>query len=260
MSIRREQAFQLGIQLKRVGLYEASWDAFERAQQTIQAEGQGMDVEAYVDVLLEQGELGLKLGWLDRSKQKLNLALSFIESSTKVNVPLRARILFGLSCVHHYRREHEKARALLFYVLQMQKEIAPKGSVEMARTVHILAEHYRETGKPEDAQQMYEAAMLMQSSLLGKNHPEYLCTAHDYAHHLAQTGLLEDSAEQLRQVIAQRETTLGAAHPEVLESLRLLAEIYTHQKCFERADETIARAKSLVRGDLALQQELSAMD
>ena len=245
MSMKQQQAFQLGVQLKRVGLYEEAWEAFERAKTQLKTHQASLVISVQVDMLLEMGHLAIKMGWLDSARRELNEALSLIESTTEVDMPRRASILFGLGCVHHHREEHEKARSLLFYVLEMQKDLAPKGSVEMARTVHLLAEHYRATGQAADAQQMYEAALLMLSSLVGKTDPDYLATEHDFAHHLAQSGHLEESAERLRRIVMQRETTLGATHPDVIDSLRLLAEIYTHQKCFTEADETFQRAMTL---------------
>ena len=148
--------------------------------------------------------------------------------------------------MHHHRQEHEETQELLFHVLEMQKEESPKGSVDMAMTVHLLAEHYRVLGHAKDAQQMYEAALTMQSTLVGKRDPGYLKMAHDFARHLAQAGHLEEAAERLRDVVKQREDILGPAHPDVAVSLRLLSDVYTHQKCFDEAQAVSDRANVLL--------------
>lgn len=120
----------------------------------------------------------------------------------------------------HYLREvalYEQAKRLNQQVLAIRERMLTQEQLEIARSLHELAEVSRQLGNYAEAEPLYQRALRMREQHLGPEHPDTADTLHDFAVFRERQGNRQEARALYQRALHIREQALGPAHPKTME-------------------------------------------
>ncbi|KZP17608.1 TPR-like protein, partial [Athelia psychrophila] len=105
-----------------------------------------------------------------------------------------------------------------------------------------LADVYERQGKYDDAEALYQRALVGREQLLGADHPATLDTVNGLAILYWRQGGYGKAEPLYQRALTGREQQLGADHPDTLGTVHYLATLYKDQKKYKEAEALYQRA------------------
>ena len=100
-------------------------------------------------------------------------------------------------------------------------------------------------GKYEEAEALYQRALVIRERYLGQHHPETARTLNGLAHLAVQRGQDTQAEALYRQALSIREQRLIARHPDTARSLAGLARLYLKQGEIDQPEPLMQRAATI---------------
>jgi tetratricopeptide (TPR) repeat protein len=116
---------------------------------------------------------------------------------------------------------------------------------EVAASLTNLAELYREQGRHDEAEPLYQRALTIQARLLGDEHPATATVLNDLGSLYTAQRRYAEAEPFFRRALTIREKTLGPDHPYVATTLENLGGLYLALGRHTEAEPLLRRARGI---------------
>ena len=123
----------------------------------------------------------------------------------------------------------------------------------VAISLNNLAELYRNQGKYDEAEPLYQRALAIREKSLGSDHPDVATSLNNLAVLYSDQGRYDEAEPLYQRALAIREKSLGADHPDVATSLNNLAQLYHDQG--KHAEAELLHQRALAIREKALRSD-----
>ena len=107
-----------------------------------------------------------------------------------------------------------------------------------------FADFYRDQGRYNEAEKLYERALTGSEERLGATHPNTLGTVENLAIVYQNQGRYDEAEKLYERALSGNEERLGATHPDTLRTVQNLAIVYQNQGRYDEAEKLYERALS----------------
>ncbi len=145
----------------------------------------------------------------------------------------------------HYLREvalYEQAERLSQQVLAIRERMLQQEHLEMAQSLHALAEVYRQRGTYMEAEPLYQRALSIWEQQLGPEHPQVAYPLNGLANLYYSQGRYAEVEPLYQRALSIWEQQLGPEHPQVAYPLYGLANLHREQGQYREAEPLYRRA------------------
>ena len=105
-----------------------------------------------------------------------------------------------------------------------------------------FAGFYRDQGRYNEAEKLYERALTGNEEKLGATHPDTLRTVVNLAIVYRNQGRYDEAEKLYERALTGNEEKLGATHPDTLRTVENLANVYRNQGRYDEAEKLYERA------------------
>jgi tetratricopeptide (TPR) repeat protein len=136
-------------------------------------------------------------------------------------------------------------RRLLPHADRMFKAIQNRESLEqltMVDSVHYLGNLYKDQGKLQEAEAMYQQALTGYEKALGPDHTSTLDSVHNLGILYKDQGKLQKAEAMYQRALTGKEKALGPDHTSTLDSVHCLGILYRNQGKLQEAEVMYQRA------------------
>ncbi len=144
--------------------------------------------------------------------------------------------------------EYEKAEAMLYQALAIQKQLLGNEHRNVANSLQKLAGAVRRQGKNAEAEKMYREVLAMRRKLLGNDHSEVAETLNNLGSLLTKEGNYAAAEVVLREALATRRRLFGSEYWAIGESLDNLG-------CALCAQDNLTEAAPMLYEALAIRRK-----
>jgi tetratricopeptide (TPR) repeat protein len=113
---------------------------------------------------------------------------------------------------------------------------------DVASSINNLALLYKSQGRYEEAEPLYQQALVLRQELLGDHHPNVAESLSNLAGLYLSQGKYEEAEPLYKQPISLMQELLGDRHPDVAQSLNNLAELYYWQGRYAEVESLFIQA------------------
>jgi tetratricopeptide (TPR) repeat protein len=148
----------------------------------------------------------------------------------------------------HYLQDvalYEQAKQLSQQVIAIRERMLKQEHLEMAQSLHALAQVYREQGNYAEAEPFYQRALHILEQMVGEQHPDTVSVLHNMADLYRRQSRYAEAEPLYQRALRIREQQLGPEHPQVAHSLHGLALLYDEQGRYAEAEPLFQRALAI---------------
>ena len=137
---------------------------------------------------------------------------------------------------------YSEAEPLDQKALAMRKQLLGDVHLDVAESMHNLAEVYRSQGRYNEAEPLYKEALDIRKHLLREEHRDLAESLNNLALLYQSQGRYEEAEELYAEALEMRKRLLGEEHPAIAQSLNNLAGIHQARGRYEEAERLYAKA------------------
>jgi tetratricopeptide (TPR) repeat protein len=140
------------------------------------------------------------------------------------------------------RNYSEVQRRLMPHANYVRHKVCPGCDVAVWEAFHSLGELYKDQGKLQEAEEMYQRALTGKEEALGREHMSTLSTVNNLGDIYNRKGELQEAEKMLQRALTGKEEALGPDHTSTLNTVHNLGNLYTDQGKLQEAMEMYRRA------------------
>ncbi|MEM7349567.1 MAG: serine/threonine-protein kinase [Acidobacteriota bacterium] len=179
------------------------------------------------------------------ARELLDRGAARIENELADQSELQAAMMTLMGNVYRELAHYEEAEPLLEQAVVVRRETPGRESLDLAQSLHELAELREDQGDYTVAQALFEEALALRQSALGPDDPEVARSLTGLGRVLGLQAAFEQARRHHLRALNVFEATVGAKHPDVGQTLASLGEVQKQLHQFEEARASLERALAI---------------
>jgi serine/threonine protein kinase len=186
-------------------------------------------------------------------RRAIEAALPFVAKNFTNQPLIEARLWLTLGKSFAYLGETRIAAEQCHTARQIYTTHLGPDHPETLRSMHDLANCYRDLGRYAEAFRLYEETLALRKTKLGPDHPDTLASMSSLANSYSDLGRYAEAFRLYEETLALRKAKLGPDHPDTFMSMSSLAHGYSslgrHAEALKLNEETLALRKAKLGPD-----------
>ncbi|MEM7584321.1 MAG: serine/threonine-protein kinase [Acidobacteriota bacterium] len=176
------------------------------------------------------------------ARQLLDRGAGRIEGELAGQGELQAAMMTLMGNVYRELALYDEARPLLERAVGLRRENPDADALELAESLHALAQLYEDEGDHTGAQARFEEALELREDAEGGDATEIAQSLSGLGRVLEAQAAFEQARRYHERAIALFESTVGPDHPEVGRCLQSLGRVHQRTRHFDEAQAALERA------------------